>query len=85
MMSYGKDERDVDKHLWRLPIPMYDPAVPEHHCLVDLGYQQFDMVASIDLDEQANFVTLRRQIRSELAAHPSAAKIGSIVAGMLCR
>ena len=25
-MSYGKDERHFDKHIWQLPIPLYDPT-----------------------------------------------------------
>ena len=24
-MSYGKDERDIHKHVWELPIPAFDP------------------------------------------------------------
>lgn len=26
LMSYGKDERHVDKYVWKLPIPLYDPT-----------------------------------------------------------
>ena len=25
-MSYGKDERHFDKHIWQLPVPLYDPT-----------------------------------------------------------
>ena len=24
-MSYGKDERHFHKHIWQLPVPLYDP------------------------------------------------------------
>src|SRR4029077_327707 len=29
-MSYGKDQRDFDKHIWQLPIPLYDPTDDLH-------------------------------------------------------
>lgn len=34
LMSYGKDERDIDKHVWKLPIPLYNPADIIHQRLV---------------------------------------------------
>jgi hypothetical protein len=36
-MSYGKDERHVDKHLWQLPIPVYDAENATHRELVTLS------------------------------------------------
>ncbi|WP_114906501.1 hypothetical protein [Ornithinimicrobium murale] len=27
LMSYGKDERHIDKHVWKLPIPTFDPGI----------------------------------------------------------
>jgi hypothetical protein len=29
-MSYGKDDRDFDKHIWLLPVPLYDPTSDIH-------------------------------------------------------
>ncbi|GAA1790048.1 N-6 DNA methylase [Planosporangium flavigriseum] len=83
LMSYGKDERDVSKHLWRLPIPLYDPDDPKHQRLADLGSQQARAVEAMDIDVHANFVTLRRQVRAALAAHPGSTEIGAIVQEML--
>jgi hypothetical protein len=30
LMSYGKDERDIDKSVWKLPIPIFDPSDETH-------------------------------------------------------
>lgn len=36
-MSYGKDERHIDKYVWQLPIPLYDAMVEAHRALAALG------------------------------------------------
>jgi hypothetical protein len=82
-MSYGKDERHIDKHLWQLPIPLYDADNPEHIRLMALGQQQADVVAHLDIDVGSNFVTLRRQVRQILETTEAAAEIASLVEGML--
>ncbi len=75
-MSYWKDERDVDKHLWELPIPLFDPSDPAHQRLAELGAQEADLVATLDLDETKNFVTLRRQVGTALVT-----RCGSLFGG----
>ncbi|WP_264079239.1 hypothetical protein [Mycobacterium szulgai] len=37
LMSYGKDERHIDKAVWKLPIPTYDPADPIHTEIAQLA------------------------------------------------
>ncbi|MFD2460539.1 N-6 DNA methylase [Amycolatopsis samaneae] len=83
LMSYGKDERHIDKHLWKLPIPLYDAANPTHRRLAELGAASAERVANLDIDMSANFVTLRRRIREHLAASPHADELEEIVVGML--
>ncbi|MEE3922085.1 hypothetical protein V2I01_38775 [Micromonospora sp. BRA006-A] len=83
MMSYGKDERDVDKHLWHLPIPLYDAGNAMHQRLAELGREQHVTVAEGRFDEGMSFVTMRRRIRAELARHPAASDIEAIVMEML--
>jgi hypothetical protein len=83
MMSYGKDERDIDKYVWNLPIPRYDNADPTHHRLAELGRDQCQTVAGLNFEEGLNFVTMRRRIRAELARHPAASEIEAIVMEML--
>lgn len=82
LMSYGKDERDIDKHVWKLPIPTFDPADPTHITVVDLGRQVAAMVAALELPGQ-NFVTLRRQVRTAIAADPAGGAVDAAVRAML--
>jgi hypothetical protein len=83
LMSYGKDERHIDKQVWKLPIPEYDPANETHRGLSELGRQEAEMVAALDLDEQGNFITLRQLVRRELASRQAAGEISDIVTEML--
>jgi len=83
LMSYGKDERDVDKRVWELPIPRYDPKDLLHQRLAALGEQEAQLVADLDLDEKGNFVALRQKVRVALAAGSAAAEVTDIVTEML--
>jgi hypothetical protein len=82
-MSYGKDEREIDKHVWQLPIPLYDSGNPIHRRLSGLGRQESDLVAGLGLDEHGNFVTLRQKAREALAAGSAAEEIANIVTDLL--
>ena len=83
LMSYGKDERHIDKYVWELPIPLYDPATPAHQRLSTLGQQEAQLVAALELNEQGNFVTLRQDVRETLAAGSAAQEVADIVTEML--
>lgn len=83
LMSYGKDERHIDKHVWKLPIPLFDSNNPTHRELSDLGAKCADVVAGLDLGNSSNFVALRRRVRSALAADPTATKINEVVLDLL--
>ena len=78
-MSYGKDERDIDKHVWKLPIPLYDTGNPKHRRLAELGAAEADRVAALELDETAYFVNLRQDVREALAASPHAEELDTLV------
>jgi hypothetical protein len=78
-MSYGKDERHLDKHLWKLPIPVYNEKVEDHRRLAELGQACSDHIAAIDIVEGGNFVGLRRMVRAELAALPAAIGANELV------
>ncbi|MFF5180695.1 N-6 DNA methylase [Micromonospora sp. NPDC000316] len=83
LMSYGKDERHVDKHLWNLPIPRYNEANPTHQRLAEFGSGQCQTVAGLSFADGMNFVTMRRRIRAVLAQHPGTSEIEAIVREML--
>jgi hypothetical protein len=82
-MSHGKDERHIDKHLWRLPIPMFDAAVRLHVQIAMLATEVEARVAALDLDLNTNSVALRRQIRAHLAEDKAAQKLEKLVATLL--
>jgi hypothetical protein len=83
LMSYGKDERDIDKAIWKMPIPLYQPADPVHRRLSDLGRQEAELVAALDLNEQGNYITLRQDVRRALAAGSCAQEVADIVTELL--
>lgn len=83
LMSYGKDERDVDKHVWKLPIPQFDPANTLHQRLAELGTQQAELVAALDMNEGDNYIVLRQRVRQALAANELAAEVEDIVVDLL--
>ena len=83
LMSYGKDERHVDKHVWKLPIPLYNPADPVHQRLSYLGQQEAEVVAGLNLNEQGNYITLRQHVREILAARNDASEVAELVTELL--
>lgn len=82
-MSYGKDERDIDKHIWRLPIPQFDPADNLHSELSRLGGAVEAQVQQLELSYTRNFVSLRRQVRSFLSENRKAQEIEQLVRELL--
>jgi SAM-dependent methyltransferase len=82
-MAYGKDERHIDKNIWKLPIPLYNPTNPLHQRLAALGRQEAKLIEELDLDENGNFVVLRRKARAALAAGSPAAEIEEVVTELL--
>jgi hypothetical protein len=83
LMSYGKDERHIDKHIWRLPIPEFDSSNPRHAELASLAAKVEQEVGSVQLDGERNFVALRREIRSFLEKSARVQRIEQIVAELV--
>lgn len=83
LMSYGKDERHIDKSLWKLPIPLYDPTRAEHRRLAELGAMEAERIRSLGLDPQRNFTALRRVARDALTTSPHVDELDQLVAAML--
>jgi SAM-dependent methyltransferase len=84
-MSYGKDERDIHKHVWKLPIPLFDANNRAHMKLAEHGAKVEAAVAKLELDDALHFAARRRHIREFLVEHPSARKIEAAVAKLLDR
>lgn len=82
LMSYGKDERHVDKHVWKLPIPTYDPDDPVHQEIVELATRLSDQVSNLQFTSDY-FVTVRKQIRQHLASSSDGKRLNGLVAQLL--
>jgi hypothetical protein len=83
LMSYGKDERHVDKHIWRLPIPEFQPANKLHLALVHLAETAEAEIRQLELEEGLGFVALRRRIRRFLQASRVGQEIEELVAELM--
>lgn len=62
-MSYGKDERHIDKYVWQLPIAEYDRSNKLHAELARLGASAEAEIARMKLDPKKGFVWQRQQLR----------------------
>jgi hypothetical protein len=82
-MSYGKDERHIDKHIWEVPIPAFDANDRQHRELVSLGREVAALVGRLELDFSVQFPALRARIRKSIEASPAGARISEIVYELL--
>lgn len=82
LMSYGKDERDIHKHVWRLPIPMFDPANETHAEISTLARELAEEIKEQEF-RSANFVTIRQDLRKWLNSDHRALTLDSLVQELL--
>ncbi len=66
LMSYGKDERDIHKHVWELPIPMFDANDQIHRRIAELGSALEKVASAFAVNESLHFAATRRHIRELL-------------------
>ena len=78
-MSYGKDERDIHKAPWDLPIPSFNQSNPVHARLSLLGAAVERIAATFAINPDLHFPTTRRHIRCFLEETPEAREINDIV------
>ncbi|WP_123834159.1 hypothetical protein [Methylobacterium currus] len=83
LMSYGKDERHVHKHIWQLPIQEYDASNSKHARLAFLGGELTLIAASYEIRKDIHFSAARRDIRNALDLTPAAAEVRDLVYEML--
>jgi SAM-dependent methyltransferase len=82
LMSYGKDERHIDKYVWRLPIPEYDESNKLHKQLSELGQKAEKEVASLEI-RATGFTAQRRQVREYLADSNTGTSIEALIERLL--
>lgn len=66
-MSYGKDERHFDKHIWQIPVLLYDPTNDLHSRLSARGAELEANLASFQIAPGRHFAAVRRDIRALIA------------------
>jgi len=82
-MSYGKDERDIHKHVWELLIPMFDSSNDIHRRLAELGAALEKVVAAFKVDESNHFAATRRHIRDVVVATAEGQEVNDLAFDML--
>lgn len=82
LMSYGKDERHIDKAVWKLPIPTYDPDNTLHHDIATTAQELTTEIASMTFTSDY-FVTIRRCVRKHITESPAGHHLNSAVADLL--
>lgn len=82
LMSYGKDERHVDKHVWKLPIPAFDAEDELHQEIATLAAEIAQEFAELEFDTNY-FVTIRKQLRSRILASEKGQRLDALVAQLL--
>lgn len=82
LMSYGKDERDIDKHVWKLPIPAYDSGDDLHRLIAELSAAVETEIADLDLGS-GNFVSMRKVARAHLAASDNGRALDAAIVSLL--
>ncbi len=75
--------RHFDKLVWRLPIPIYDPAKKAHLELVALAEQAEEVAAATDLSAGNAFQAQRRLIREDLEKAAIAKAADALVTALL--
>lgn len=83
LMSYGKDERDIHKHVWELPIPEFDPQNAVLNRLSQLGALASQVASRVPAREGIHFAAARRDIRNAISEDPSTVEIDQLVYELL--
>lgn len=78
-MSYGKDERDIHKAPWELPIPTFDESNRIHVRLAQLGAAAEQIAAAFIINSNLHFAATRRHIRQLIEGTPEGREIDEIV------
>ena len=90
--NWAGKTRDLQKHLWRLPIPTYDSNNSLHTDLAALGGQLAAEAATQLTDLQTaraadnkstSVIVARRELRRWLSAHPPAQQVEQLVAQLI--
>lgn len=76
--------RDIDKYVWALPIPRFDPSDDLHKQLVDAAEEGEQVAAAVEIGD-TRFETGRRRIREALVESGVAGRLNDMVDELLMR
>jgi hypothetical protein len=82
-MSYGKDERDIHKHVWELPIPIFDPADTIHARIAELGNVLETLVSTFPVRANVHFSATRRHIRAAIVETQDGKELNDLVTDLI--
>jgi SAM-dependent methyltransferase len=83
LMSYGKDERHIHKHVWDLPIEQFDHDNDIHKRIAALGAGLEKLASTFKIEEKLHFAATRRHIRDFIMSTPEGVELNDLVANML--
>jgi hypothetical protein len=83
LMSYGKDERDIHKHVWELPIPKFDPSDAVHCRIAQLGGALETTAGTFVIDSTIHFAATRRHIRDFVSKTVEGQELNDLVTQLL--
>jgi hypothetical protein len=83
LMAYGKDERHVHKHVWELPIPMFDANDDVHVRIAELGESLVKLVATFPIEDGLHFAATRRHIRDFIMETSDGQELNDLVTEMI--
>ena len=82
LMSYGKDERDVCKHVWQLKIPKFSSTSKLHLEISKIGKALEKEVAQLEL-RNVYFANIRQDIRKHIRNSPQGKELEKVVEELL--
>ncbi|MEM6483959.1 MAG: N-6 DNA methylase [Pseudomonadota bacterium] len=83
LMSYGKDERHIDKYVWGLPLPEFSSHETDHIELSGLGEEAAQLAGSVETDSSKHFSAQRRAVRNALSGTAACKRIDEIIYDLL--
>lgn len=82
-MSYGKDERHFSKHIWQLPVPLFDPGNDLHARLSARGAELEAAIGDMELGSGRHFAAVRRDVRGFIAESEAGREVEELVEELL--
>jgi hypothetical protein len=83
-MSYGKDERDVCKHVWQLKIPKFSPESDLHLEISKIGKALEKEVSQLELRD-VYFANVRQDIRKHIRSSSKGKELEKLVKELLLK